>query len=35
MRESVSRMGFLRHVMRCVERGGEEVKEILGGGMKR
>ena len=29
-------MGFKRHVMRCVgRRGGGEVKEIHGGGVKR
>ena len=30
-----SRMGFYWHVMRCVgRRGGGEVKEIHGGGLK-
>ena len=28
-------MGFQKHVMRCVgRRGGGEVKEVYGGGMK-
>ena len=30
-----SRMGFKRHVMRCVARMEGEVKEIHGDGMKR
>ena len=33
---NTSRMGFQRHVMRCVaRRGGGELNEIHGGGMKR
>ena len=32
----ISWIGFYRHVMRCLGiRGGGEVKEILGGGIKR